>query len=93
VLALVVADRDLGRLVEQDVPGHQDRVRQEPDTVARLARRLLLELRHTTEFAVGGDAFENPVHLGVVRTSLCKKIVHTSGSSPAARYVAMRSND
>ena len=35
VLALVVTDRDLLGLVEQDVRRHQDRVGQEADAVAR----------------------------------------------------------
>ena len=67
VLSLVVADRDFGRFVEQDIPGHQDRVGEQADAITRLARGLLLELGHATEFAIGGDALEEPIHLRVVR--------------------------
>ena len=67
VLALVVADRDLGRPVGEHVGGHQHRVVEERrgDQLA-LLRRLLLELGHAVEVAVGGDGREQPGQLGVL---------------------------
>jgi hypothetical protein len=65
MLPLVVADRDDVGLVQQDVPGHQDRVREEPrrDEVAALA--LLLELGHPAQLAVARDGREQPRRLRV----------------------------
>ena len=67
VLALVVADRHLGRLVGEHVGGHQHRVEEERrrDQLA-LLRRLVLELGHAVEVAVGGDRGEQPGQLGVL---------------------------
>ena len=67
VLALVVADRDLGGAVGEHVGGLQHRVEEERrrDQLA-LARRLVLELVHAVEVAVGGDRGEQPGQLGVL---------------------------
>ena len=61
MLLLVVADRDVGRAVDEDVGGHQDGIVEEPDRrgLAVLAR-LLLELGHPIEPAEPGDAIEDP---------------------------------
>ena len=57
VLALVVADRHLVGAVGEHVGRHQHRVEEQPggDQLA-LGGRLLLELVHAVEVAVGGDA-------------------------------------
>ncbi len=67
VLALVVADRHLGRPVGEHVGRHQHRVEEERcrDQLA-LLRRLVLELGHAVEVAVGGDRREQPGQLGVL---------------------------
>ena len=67
VLALVVADRDEIGLVEQDVAGHQDRVREEAGRDELAPLRLVLELRHPAELAVARDRGEQPGRLGVRR--------------------------
>src|SRR5215217_2393610 len=58
VLALVVADRDLVRLVEQDVAGHQDGVGEQRGADEVLLVDLVLELRHPTQLAVARDRAE-----------------------------------
>ncbi len=65
VLALVVADRDEIGLVEQDVAGHQDRVREEAGGDELLPLALVLELRHAAELAVARHRREQPRGLGV----------------------------
>ncbi len=65
VLALVVADRDVRRLVEEDVAGHQDRVGEEAGDEELLPLALLLELRHPAEVAVARHRREQPGGLGV----------------------------
>ena len=67
MLALVVADRHLGRPVGEHVGGHQHRVEEERrgDELALLGR-LVLELVHAVEVAVGGDRGEQPGELGVL---------------------------
>ena len=67
VLALVVAHRHLVGLVEQDVGGLEHRVEEDPggDELA-LARRLVLELGHAVQVAVGGHSAEQPGELGVL---------------------------
>ena len=65
VLALVVADRDLVGVVEEDVGGHQHRVVEQADAHGLLAVGLLLELRHAPQLAERGDAVEHPGELGV----------------------------
>jgi hypothetical protein len=67
VLLLVLADRNMGRPVGQDVGGHQGRVGEEADGgVLPVLARLLLELRHAVEPAHAGDAVEHPGELGVL---------------------------
>ena len=67
VLALVLADRHLVRLVGEHVGRLQHRIEEERrrDQLA-LLRRLLLELVHAVEVAVGGDRREQPGELGVL---------------------------
>ena len=65
VLALVLADRHLVGLVQQDVGGLQDRVGEQPDArrCPRRPRRLVLELRHPAGLAEAGEAAEHPGQL------------------------------
>ena len=65
MLALVVADRDDVGLVQQDVTGHQHRIREERggDELVRIG--FVLELRHPAELAVARDRAEQPRRLGV----------------------------
>ncbi len=67
MLFLVLADRHVRGLVDQDVGGHQRRigVEAERDVLAVLAG-LLLELRHAVHPAEPGDAIEDPGELGVL---------------------------
>ena len=66
MLLLVLADRHVRRLVEQDVGRHQHRigVEAEPGHLALLAG-LFLELGHPVEPAERGQAAEQPGELGV----------------------------
>ena len=68
MLPLVLADRHLLGLVEQDVGGLQDRVAEQPE--ARLAGAalggLVLELRHPAQLAEPGQAAERPGQFGVL---------------------------
>ena len=68
VLALVLADRDAVGLVEQDVRGLQDRVREQADggAVGAALGRLVLELRHPAGLAEPGDAAQHPAQLRVL---------------------------
>ena len=65
MLALVVADRDDVRLVEEDVAGHQHRVVEETGRHELLLGRLVLELRHAAQFAERRRAAQQPRRLGV----------------------------
>ena len=67
VLALVVADRDLGGPVGEHVGGLEDRIEEEPrrDQLALLLG-LLLELVHPVEVAPGGHRAEQPAELRVL---------------------------
>ena len=66
MLLLVLADRDVGRLVEQDVGGLQDRVGVEADADAlAVLARFLLELGHPVEPAHPRRAGEQPGHFGM----------------------------
>ncbi len=67
VLALVVADRHLGRPVGEHVGGHQHRVIEERRR-GQLARGpgLFLELGHAVEVAVGRHRRQQPGQLGVL---------------------------
>ena len=67
MLALVVADRHAVGLVEEDVAGHQHRVREEAGRDELATVGLVLELRHPAELAVRGDGREQPTGLGVRR--------------------------
>jgi hypothetical protein len=66
MLALVIAHGNLARLVEQYVARHENGIGQESYSVTFLALRLLFELSHPTEFAVRGNALEQPIELCVV---------------------------
>ena len=67
MLALVVADRDPGRPVEQDVRGHQHRVGVQRHAGPRAAPALLLELDHPVQLAGVAGALEQVGQLGVRR--------------------------
>ena len=68
VLLLVLADRNMRRLVGENVGRHQVRVGIEADRgVLLVLARLLLELRHPVEPAEPGDAVEDPGELGMRR--------------------------
>lgn len=68
VLALVLADRDLVGLVEQDVRDLEDRVGEEADggAVGALLGGLVLELGHAGGLAEAGEAVHDPAELGVL---------------------------
>ncbi len=69
MLALVLPHRDLVRLVQQDVRGHEDGVGEQPDgrVLGALLGGLVLELCHSARFTVAGDAHEDPRQLVVLR--------------------------
>ena len=67
MLLLVVADRNVGRPINENIGGHQDGVVVKPDRgVLPVLARLLLELGHAVEPAEPGDAIEHPGKLGVL---------------------------
>ena len=67
VLALVLADRNLVGLVGEHVRGLQHRIEEEPGgDQLPLLRRLLLELGHAIEVAVGGERRQVPGELAVL---------------------------
>ena len=68
VLALVLADRDLVGLVEQDVRDLEDRVREQADgrALGALLGGLVLELGHAARLAEAGEAVHDPGELGVL---------------------------
>ena len=68
VLALVVTDRHLVGLVDEDVGGHEHRVGEQPDraAVGALALALVLELRHPAGLAEPGHALQHPRQLHVL---------------------------
>ena len=69
MLALIVADRDLLGVVQQDVRRHQRGIREKPGQHVFIALfgRFVLELGHTGEFAVANRALHDPRQLGVLR--------------------------
>ena len=68
MLLLVLADRHVGRLVDQDVGRHQHRVGEQADRrVLAVLAGLLLELGHPVEPAHLADAAQHPGELGVRR--------------------------
>ena len=69
VLPLVLADRHLVGLVEQDVGGLQHRVAEQPEAglLGAALGRLVLELGHPAQLAEPGQAAEHPGQLGVLR--------------------------
>ena len=94
VLALVVAHRHLVGLVEQDVGRLEHRVEEQAGAhELLLARRLVLELVHALEVAVGRDrrraASRAP---SAPRTSDWRNRMQRSGSSPAAISIAVVSS-
>ena len=68
VLALIVADRHLVGVVEQDVGRLQRRVREQPggDELTLALRGLVLELSHPRQLAVRQGALHHPGQLGVL---------------------------
>ena len=67
VLALVVLDRHLVGVVEQDVRRLQHRIEEQARAhELLLARRLVLELVHAKQVAVRGDRAEQPAELRVL---------------------------
>ena len=68
MLLLVLADRHMGGVIEQNVGGHQVRIDVESDArVLAVLAGLLLELGHAIEPADARDAIEDPGELGVAR--------------------------
>ena len=66
VLLLVLADRHVRGVIEQNVGGHQIGIGEQSDRgVLAVLARLLLELGHPVEPAEPGDAIEHPGELGV----------------------------
>ena len=65
MLPLVIADRNLVRVVGQDVRGHEDRIEEEAGRDELLLSGLLLELGHPAKLAVRGHARQQPTELGV----------------------------
>ncbi len=68
MLALVLADRDLVGLVEQDVGDLEDRVGEQADggAVGALLGGLVLELGHPARLAEAGEAVHHPGQLGML---------------------------
>ena len=67
MLALVVADRNLVGVVEEDVGRHEGGIGEETRRHRFLLLALLLELRHAAKLAVGRDAADDPCALRVCR--------------------------
>ena len=68
MLLLVLTDRNVRRLVDENVRRHEVRVGVEPyGGVLAILAGLFLELRHAIEPAEAGDAVEYPGELGVLR--------------------------
>jgi hypothetical protein len=67
VLLLVLAHRDHGGVVDQDVRGHQRRVGEQPKAcrLGILARGLVLPLGHPAHPAHARDTVEDPGQLGM----------------------------
>ena len=66
MLLLVLADRHMGRVVEQNVGGHQVRIDIEPGRrLLAVLAGLLLELGHAVEPAEARHAIEDPGELGM----------------------------
>jgi hypothetical protein len=68
VLSLIIADGDFLCVIEQDVRGLEGRIGEESsgDEVGFLLRGLVLELRHSAEFAKTHGALHDPAELGVL---------------------------
>jgi hypothetical protein len=67
MLILVLADRHLRRVVQQDVRGHQHRIGEQAQPHRPVAGRLLLELDHPGRLPDMGQAFQQVVQLDVFR--------------------------
>ena len=66
MLLLVLADRNMGRVIEQNVGGHQVRIDVEPGRgLLAVLAGLLLELRHAVQPAEPRHAIEDPGELGM----------------------------
>ncbi len=85
VLALVVADRHLVGVVQEDVGHHQDRVVEQAGRDGLLAFALVLELGHPPQLAEGCDAVEEPGQLGV-RGHVALHEQHAPGRVEARRH-------
>ena len=67
MLFLVLADRHMGRAIDQDIGRHQRRISVESDRrILAVLAGLLLELRHAVEPAEPGHAIEHPGEFGVL---------------------------
>ena len=88
VLALVVADRDDVGLVQEDVAGHQHRVREEPGRDELLVGGLVLELRHASAAPKLVTALSSQLASACAVTWLCAKTIERSGSMPVANSIA-----
>ena len=68
MLLLVVADRHLIGLIEQNISGHQHRITEQADVdVVLETGGLVLELGHARQLTHLGVAVEDPAQLGVLR--------------------------
>lgn len=67
MLELVLADRDVDGVVEEDVGGHEDGVVEDADVDAVFAFAFVFVLGHAVQFAHTGDAIKNPAEFGVGR--------------------------
>jgi hypothetical protein len=90
VLALVVADRDLVRVVEHDVGGLQRRIGEQPgrhELVLALGA-LVLELGHPRQLAVADRALHDPAQLVVLGHVALYEHRRDVGSRPMAKNIA-----
>ena len=68
MLLLVLADRHMGRAIDENVGSHQRGIGIEANgRVLAVLAGLLLELRHPVEPADAGDAIEDPGQFGMFR--------------------------
>ena len=66
MLLLVLADRHMGRAIDENIGGHQAGIGIEPDRgVLAVLAGLFLELRHAVEPADPRHAIEHPGELGM----------------------------
>ena len=65
MLTLIVADRHLVGVVEQDVGGHESRIGEQPagDEASLALGGLVLELRHPRQLSIGDGTLHHPCQL------------------------------